>query len=38
MREYDDRPAGIIEKDSGGGVGAFVLGALIGVGPSHGLR
>lgn len=32
MRDHDDLPYIVIEKDSGGGTGAFVLGALIGAG------
>lgn len=32
MRDQDDVPTIIIEKDSSGGFGAFVLGALVGAG------
>lgn len=32
MREHDDVPTIIIERDSGGGFGSFVLGALVGAG------
>ncbi|MDT8369260.1 MAG: YtxH domain-containing protein [Longimicrobiales bacterium] len=32
MRDHDDTPTIIIERDSGGGLGAFVLGALVGAG------
>lgn len=32
MREHDEAPYIVIERDSGGGVGSFVLGALVGAG------
>jgi gas vesicle protein len=32
MRNQDDSPYIVIERDSGGGVGAFVLGVLVGAG------
>lgn len=32
MRDHDEVPTIIIEKDSGGGFGAFVFGALVGAG------
>ncbi|MFP3949177.1 MAG: YtxH domain-containing protein [Gemmatimonadota bacterium] len=32
MRNHDDVPTVIIEKESGGGAGAFLLGALVGAG------
>lgn len=32
MRNQDDGPYIVIERDSGGGVGSFVLGALLGAG------
>lgn len=32
MREYDDVPTVIIEKETGGGIGSFLLGALVGAG------
>ena len=32
MRQPDDVPYIVIEKDSGGGLGSFVLGALVGAG------
>jgi len=32
MRDHDDIPTIIIERDSGGGFGAFVFGALVGAG------
>lgn len=32
MRDHDEVPYIVIERDSGGGVGAFVLGALVGAG------
>jgi gas vesicle protein len=32
MRDHDEMPTIIIEKDTGGGFGAFILGALVGAG------
>jgi gas vesicle protein len=32
MRNHDDGPHIVIERDNGGGVGAFILGALVGAG------
>jgi gas vesicle protein len=32
MRDHDEAPYIVIERDSGGGVGSFVLGALVGAG------
>lgn len=32
MRDHDEAPYIVIERDSGGGMGSFVLGALVGVG------
>jgi len=32
MRDHDDVPYIVIERDSGGGVGSFLLGALVGAG------
>jgi gas vesicle protein len=32
MRNQDETPTIVIERDSGGGVGAFLLGALVGAG------
>ena len=32
MRDQDDAPYVVIERDSGGGLGSFVLGALVGAG------
>jgi len=32
MRDSDDAPYIVIERDSGGGLGSFVLGALVGAG------
>jgi len=32
MRDHDEGPYIVIERDSGGGVGSFVLGALVGAG------
>ncbi len=32
MRDHDDVPYIVIERDSGGGVGSFILGALVGAG------
>jgi gas vesicle protein len=32
MRDHDDSPYIVIERDSGGGLGSFVLGALVGAG------
>lgn len=32
MRNQDESPYIVIERDSGGGVGAFILGALVGAG------
>jgi gas vesicle protein len=32
MRDNDDGPYIVIERDSGGGIGSFVLGALVGAG------
>lgn len=32
MRDRDDAPYIVIERDSGGGLGSFVLGALVGAG------
>ena len=32
MRDHDESPVIVIERDSGGGVGSFVLGALVGAG------
>ena len=32
MRDQDDVPYIVIERDSGGGLGSFVLGALVGAG------
>ena len=44
MRDQDDAPYVVIERDGGGGLGSFVLGALVGAGlallfaPKSGLR
>lgn len=32
MRDHDEAPVIVIERDTGGGVGSFVLGALVGAG------
>jgi gas vesicle protein len=32
MRDHDDVPYIVIERDSGGGVGSFLLGAMVGAG------
>lgn len=32
MREHDDVPYIVIQKDGGGGIGSFVVGALVGAG------
>ena len=32
MRDHDDMPYIVIERDSGGGVGSFLLGAMVGAG------
>jgi len=32
MRDHDEAPYIVIERDSGGGLGSFVLGALVGAG------
>lgn len=32
MRDHDEPPYIVIERDSGGGIGSFVLGALVGAG------
>jgi gas vesicle protein len=32
MRDHDEAPYIVIERDSGGGIGSFVLGALVGAG------
>ena len=32
MRDHDDIPTIVIERDTGGGLGSFVLGALVGAG------
>lgn len=32
MRDHDDGPYIVIQRDTGGGVGSFVLGALVGAG------
>ena len=32
MREHDETPYFVIEREGGGGIGAFVLGALVGAG------
>jgi gas vesicle protein len=32
MRDHDEAPYLVIERDSGGGMGSFVLGALVGAG------
>jgi gas vesicle protein len=32
MRDHDEVPYIVIERDSGGGIGSFVLGALVGAG------
>ena len=32
MRDHDDVPYIVIERDSGGGAGSFILGALVGAG------
>jgi gas vesicle protein len=32
MRDHDDTPYFVVERDSGGGLGSFILGALVGAG------